>query len=54
MIAAGLVSMLLPVVCRVRSTFSGADRDADLLLAIVQALGTRSGATRRCLSQLSN
>ena len=33
MIAAGLVSMLLPVVCRVRSTFSGADRDADLLLA---------------------
>jgi hypothetical protein len=33
MIAARLVSKLLPVVCRVRSTFSGADRDADLLLA---------------------
>jgi GGDEF domain-containing protein len=33
MIAARLVSKLLPIVCRVRSTFSGADRDADLLLA---------------------
>jgi hypothetical protein len=32
-IAATLVSKLLPVVCRVRSTYSAADRDADLVRA---------------------